>query len=165
MRNGKLKAQLKAELVSELCNRTDQYDDPDKIFKTMASMNVGKVKFNTIERAIELAQLLRQEVASSRLPDHECIEDEHGGSSTTLGIRFDDKDASVTACMVGGPAFSSILVHPTDVLVAIEGQEVKGPEIADLLIGNDIPGSVVELTLKRASVWPCLFCFMVLIDV
>jgi len=39
--------------------------------------------------------------------------------------------------------------------VAIVGQEVNGPQILDLLIGNDDPGSVVELTLEKASVGPC----------
>jgi hypothetical protein len=49
--------------------------------------------------------------------------------------------------------------------VAIVGQEVNGPQILDLLIGNDEPGSAVELTLKTASVGPCCFCFMMLIHV
>jgi hypothetical protein len=132
-----------------------------------------------LERAIELAQLLHKEVASSSHPDHKCIEvggkrtwldptecifgsacPPLRGNNTTLGISFDEKNASVTACMVGGPAFLSRRVNPNDVFVAIDGQEVKGPEITGLLIGNDKPGSVVELTLKRASVGPCLFCFM-----
>jgi len=70
--------------------------------------------------------------------------------------------ASVIACIEGGPAFNSKQLHTNDVIIAIDGQEVKGPEILDLLIGNDKPGSVVELTLKRASVGLLYFAFSVL---
>jgi C-terminal processing protease CtpA/Prc len=129
----------------------------------------GKAKCEAVEpdsldRAIELIKLLHEEVSRSSFTDPKSIATTASGG-TTLGISFNDKNASVTACMVGGPAFNSNQVHPNDVIIAIDGQEVTGPEILGLLIGNDKPGSVVELTLKRASVWPCLFCFMMLIDV
>ncbi len=118
---------------------------------------------DSMNRAIELIKLLHEEVSSRSFIDHKSIATASGG--TTLGISFNEKNASVTACMVGGPAFNSEKVHPNDVIIAIDGQEVTGPEILHLLIGNDKPGSVVELTLKRASVGPCLFCFLMIIDV
>ena len=120
---------------------------------------------DSIDRAIELIKLLHEEVSRSSFTDPKSIATTASGG-TTLGISFNDKNASVTACMVGGPAFNSNQVHPNDVIIAIDGQEVTGPEILGLLIGNDKPGSFVELTLKRASsVGPCLFCFMILVDV
>ena len=146
---------------------------------TMWEMSGERKPIEEMERAIELCKLLHKKVASSSFPDHKCIEQNKvgnwldptestfgsacpplRGNITTLGISFDEKNASVTACMVGGPAFLSKRIHPNDIFVAIDGHEVQGPEIAGLLIGNDKPGSVVELTLKRASVGPCLLCFM-----
>jgi hypothetical protein len=137
----------------------------EKLKNGMQSINIAEVKCKTIEadsleRAIELANSLLAEWPSSSVTDHKSISNASGG--TTVGISFNDKDASVTACMVGGPAFNSKQVHQNDVIIAIDGQEVKGPEILDLLIGNDKPGSVVELTLKRASVGSCTFAFSVL---
>ena len=110
-----------------------------------------------MERAIELANFVLAEWSSSSFTDHKNISNASGG--TTVGISFNDKNASVTACMVGGPAFNSKQVRQNDVIIAIDGQEVKGPEILDLLIGNDKPGSVVELTLKRPSVRPFHLAF------
>ena len=123
-----------------------------------------------LERAIEFGELitfLDDEVFSSRFTGRRSIAAASGASGcTTLGISFNAKNASVTTCMIGGPAFNSKQVHKNDVIIAIDGQEVTGPEILGLLIGNDKPGSFVELTLKRASsVGPCLFCFMILVDV
>jgi predicted nucleic acid-binding Zn-ribbon protein len=113
-----------------------------------------------IQRAIKLTKVLHDELFRSSFTVHECISTASVG--TTVGISFNDKDASVTACMVGGPAFNSKQVHQNDVIIAIDGEEVKGPEILGLLIGNDKPGSVVELTLKRASVGLFYFAFSVL---
>jgi C-terminal processing protease CtpA/Prc len=130
----------------------------------MKSIHVGKVKCKTIkvdsrelQRAIELTKCLHEEVSRSSLTDYKSISTASGG--TTVGINFDDKNASVIDCKVGGPAFNSKMVNPKDVLVAIDGQRVKGPEISGLLIGNDQPGSVVELTLKRPSVGPFHLAF------
>ena len=117
---------------------------------------------DSLVRAIELVTFLHEEVFS-RFTGHRSIATASGGS--TLGFSFNAKNASVTACMVGGPAFNSKQVHENDVIIAIDGQEVKGPEIADLLIGNDTPGSVVELTLKRTSVGACFIFLIILVDV
>ena len=116
------------------------------------------IEADSLQRAIELANFLHDELSSSSFTDHKSISNASGG--TTVGISFDERNSSVTACMVGGPAFNSKQVHPNDVIVAIDGQEVKGPEILDLLIGNDKPGSVVELTLKRASVGSFALLFL-----
>ena len=125
----------------------------------MTSTYVGKVKCKTVEvdslelqRAIELTKCLHEEVSRSSFTDYKSISTASGG--TTVGINFDDKNASVIDCKVGGPAFNSKRVNPKDVIVAVDGQSVKGPEISGLLIGNDKPGSVVKLTLKRPSVGP-----------
>ena len=120
---------------------------------------------DSLVRAIELITFLHEEVFSSRFTGHRSIAAGLGSGCTTLGLGFNAKNASVTACMVGGPAFNSKQVHENDVIIAIDNQEVKGPEIADLLIGDDTPGSVVELTLKRASVGACFIFFIMLVDV
>ncbi len=128
--------------------------------RIMVNDQLQNIEADSLERAIELANFLHDELASSNFTDHKSISNASGG--TTLGISFDERNASVTACMVGGPAFNSKQVHQNDVIIAIDGQEVKGPEILDLLIGNDKAGSVVELTLKRASVGLFYFAFSVL---
>ena len=126
----------------------------------LIARHCATIELDSLERAIELITFLHDEVFSSRFTGRRSIAAASGASGcTTLGISFNAKNASVTTCMIGGPAFNSKQVHKNDVIIAIDGQEVKGPEITDLLIGNDTPGSVVELTLKRASVGSLLHLF------
>ena len=100
-----------------------------------------------LQRAIELIGLTKSEVAKEHLSDHTVINT--GGPGTTVGLSYDDRTATISAVMVGGPAFNSKKIHKGDTMLAIDGHEVKGADILNLLKGVDTPGSVVTLILQR----------------
>ena len=111
-----------------------------------------KEKIFGLQRAIELATMTMEEVAKEHLADHACVTSATHSSKTTVGLSVDIKNATVSGVLVGGPAFNSKQVHKDDVIMAVDGQEVQGNQILDMLKGVDEPGSVVTLTLKRTSV-------------
>ena len=103
-------------------------------------------------RAFELTTLVQQEVANDVLVVHASVSFGSFESVTSVGISFVEGDASVSNVMVGGPAFNSRRVHKGDVIVGVDGKTTIGSDLKSLLIGVDTPGSVVELTLRKASV-------------
>ena len=54
--------------------------------------------------------------------------------------------------VVGGPAFNCQQLDRGDELLLVDGQVVTDANRNTLLIGKDIPGSAVTLTIKKASV-------------
>ena len=106
-----------------------------------------------LQRAKELVNMTIENVAKEHLTNHtSVISAATQGTNTTVGLSFDDMTAKVTGVMVGGPAFNSKKINKDDVIVKIDGQQVQGNQVLDLLRGSDQPGSVVEITLKRTSV-------------
>jgi C-terminal processing protease CtpA/Prc len=106
-----------------------------------------------LQRAKELVNMTIENVAKEHLTNHtSVISGATQGTNTTVGLSFDDMTAKVTGVMVGGPAFNSKKINKDDVIVKIDGQQVQGNQVLDLLRGSDQPGSVVEITLKRTSV-------------
>ena len=53
--------------------------------------------------------------------------------------------------VVGGPAYNSQQLSKGDVLLAVDDVDVDGDNMHDLLIGNDVPGSTVKLTVSSAG--------------
>jgi C-terminal processing protease CtpA/Prc len=106
-----------------------------------------------LKRVVELTNMTIENVAKEHLTNHtSVISGATQGTNTTVGLSFDDMTAKVTGVMVGGPAFNSKKINKDDVIVKIDGQQVQGNQVLDLLRGSDQPGSVVEITLKRTSV-------------
>jgi len=66
----------------------------------------AKVESTTLQRAIELINLTKEELAKEHLADHAIINkgEMHG---TTVGVSYEDHTGTVSAVMVGGPAFNS----------------------------------------------------------
>ena len=58
---------------------------------------------------------------------------DHSSNMTTVGLSFDEKTCSVTGVMVCGPAFNSKKVQKGDIIVAVDGINVSGNQIFDLL--------------------------------
>lgn len=115
---------------------------------------------DTLQRAIHLCQQTKEYVNSDLLVGHATIsKQDHSSNMTTVGLSFDEKTCSVTGVMVCGPAFNSKKVQKGDIIVAVDGINVSGNQIFDLLKGSDTPGSVVEVTLKKNWVrihhFPC----------
>ena len=53
--------------------------------------------------------------------------------------------------VVGGPAHSSKKIEHGDIVLEVDGRAATNDNIFELLIGNDIPGSVVEITLSKGG--------------
>ncbi len=53
--------------------------------------------------------------------------------------------------VVGGPAHNSRQMEHGDFVLEVDGVEAKNGNIIELLIGNDIPGSVVKIKLAKGG--------------
>jgi hypothetical protein len=53
--------------------------------------------------------------------------------------------------VVGGPAHNSKQFEHGDVVLEVDGHEANNGNIFELLIGNDTPGSVVEVRLAKGD--------------
>ena len=64
---------------------------------------------------------------------------------------------AVDKLFAGGPAFCSQKVSHGDVVLKVDGEDVSRDNVIDAIIGNDEPGSIVNITLKKpgftVSVW------------
>lgn len=55
----------------------------------------------------------------------------------------------VESVMMGGPAFSSRNIFKGDCIVKVNGEFVQGNDLLEKIVGEDVPGTLVTLTLKR----------------
>lgn len=53
--------------------------------------------------------------------------------------------------VMGGPAHSSKQLEHGDVILKVDGQTATEENIFELLIGSDIPGSIVEITIAKGG--------------
>jgi hypothetical protein len=105
-----------------------------------------------LTRAIELTNRTKDELSRDLLASPESVTKLSGTTTrTSVGISYEEKTGVVTQVLVGGPAFNSRKVAKGDTIVGIDGHSVDGKSIFDRLIGSDKPGSVVVLSLKKAS--------------
>ena len=144
-------------LKSRLDEANDQYYSLQQELKDQEESNGQSAPARALnlnlQRAKELVNMTIENVAKEHLTNHtSVISGATQGTNTTVGLSFDDMTAKVTGVMVGGPAFNSKKINKDDVIVKIDGQQVQGNQVLDLLRGSDQPGSVVEITLKRTSV-------------
>ena len=58
----------------------------------------------------------------------------------------------IESMVVGGPAFNSQKLDRGDELTRVDGERVTEGNRHKLLVGNDVPGAVVTLTVKKQSV-------------
>lgn len=65
-----------------------------------------------------------------------------------VGIMF-GTNGIVENVMIGGPAFASRNILKGDCIVKVNGEFVQGSDLLGKIIGDDIPGTLVTLTLKR----------------
>jgi len=62
------------------------------------------------------------------------------------------KGSHIESMVVGGPAFNSQQLDRGDELILVDGQTVTEGNRNLLLIGGDVPGSQVTLTVRKPSV-------------
>ena len=82
-----------------------------------------------------------------------------GMSQSTLGIMFDEKKGNsdnhihgyIENVMIGGPAYTSRNIFKGDIIVKVDGEFVheQVQDLKTLIVGDDIPGTSVTLTIKR----------------
>jgi C-terminal processing protease CtpA/Prc len=65
-----------------------------------------------------------------------------------VGIMFSGT-GQVESVMIGSPAYLSGKVQKGDFIVEVDGKSVSGSTVLSAIIGEDIPGSYLTLTLKR----------------
>jgi len=68
-------------------------------------------------------------------------------TKSTVGIMLND--CVVDNLVVGGPAFNSRQIQPGDSILKIDGKAVSPDNILTHLVGPDIPGSTVILTVSK----------------
>ena len=71
-------------------------------------------------------------------------------SREQVGVMF--RGNIIESMVVGGPAFNCQQLDRGDELLLVDGEVVTDANRNTLLIGKDIPGSAVTLTVKKASV-------------
>jgi len=53
--------------------------------------------------------------------------------------------------LLGGPAWDSGLIVKGDKILAVDGEPVTGKNVTSLLVGEDVPGSIVKIDLQRGQ--------------
>jgi S1-C subfamily serine protease len=69
---------------------------------------------------------------------------------------------TVDSTVVGGPAYNSQQIARDDVILKVDNRPVKNENVLDILSGNDVPGSPVEICLAKGGidVHPSPFMFL-----
>ena len=111
-------------------------------------------------RARNLSTTLQKRVRDDVL----AVQNQHrssseGMSQSTLGIMFDEKKSNsdnhihgyIENVMIGGPAYTSRNIFKGDIIVKVDGEFVheQVQDLKTLIVGDDIPGTSVTLTIKR----------------
>ena len=61
------------------------------------------------------------------------------------------RGTTIDNTVVGGPAYNSKQLGHGDVILEVDGQVAKNENIFELLIGSDIPGSIVDVKLAKGN--------------
>jgi S1-C subfamily serine protease len=57
----------------------------------------------------------------------------------------------IDSTVAGGPAFNSMKISRGDVILSVDGVTAMNENILQLLVGNDVPGSPVELCVAKGT--------------
>ena len=58
---------------------------------------------------------------------------------------------TVDNLVVGGPAYNSRQLHRGDVIVKVNGNAITQANIHDIMVGDDMPGAPVVVTVARGG--------------
>ena len=61
-------------------------------------------------------------------------------------------DLTVHNMVVGGPAYMSGQIEIGDTIVKVDGKEMSLDDYEEALVGCDVPGSKVQLTVRKKQV-------------
>ncbi len=62
--------------------------------------------------------------------------------------------------VIGGPAHSSKAIEQGDVILKIDGAHVTSDNIKGMLVGSDVPGSSVTVTVAKGGFKVNIYVFM-----
>lgn len=62
------------------------------------------------------------------------------------------RGTTIDHVVAGGPAYNTKQMQPADEILAVAGQLATSENIHDLLIGNDVPGSTVEVLISKGGI-------------
>ena len=85
-------------------------------------------------------------------PHFPVVEPKMLKSTSTIGLNLNPEN-KVSRVLIGGPAFNSEKIQEGDVLLAIDGEVLKGhkKDAASLILGNDSVGSSCVLTIQKVK--------------
>jgi DNA repair exonuclease SbcCD ATPase subunit len=97
---------------------------------------------------------LLQKVETEVLREFLAVDNSEQSSSgfktkTTVGVMF--ANGVIDNMVVGGPAYNSRQLDKGDVVVDIDGKMVTSDNLSQLLVGSDIAGTPVTITVKKGS--------------
>ena len=72
-----------------------------------------------------------------------------GAPVTTLGLELDG--LTIDELVIGGPAYASAELECGDVITRVDGEEATADTVRPALVGCDVLGSVVTLTVVAAA--------------
>ena len=58
---------------------------------------------------------------------------------------------TIELTVVGGPAYNSKELEPGDTILKVDGQTATEANVKELLIGDDKPGSAVDIFLEKKN--------------
>jgi C-terminal processing protease CtpA/Prc len=69
------------------------------------------------------------------------------------------RNTTIDHVVAGGPAYNTKEMQPGDEILAVGGKMTTSENIHDLLIGNDIPGSMVDVLIAKGGIEVHSSCF------
>jgi hypothetical protein len=104
-----------------------------------------------LKRCLQLSEMLCERVRDKVLEvETKVISEASSKSRCTVGIMFDEL-GEVKNVMIGGPAYLSKNVFRGDLIVEVNGKLIEGSRLSLAIIGDDMPGSFLSLTLRRGK--------------
>ena len=100
--------------------------------------------------ALDLFRDLRRELSETIFPRCQHVSEVRQPTvqnRTSVGLTL--KGATILGLVVGGPSFFCGQLSVGDNIVQVDGNTVTSDNLHELLVGNDIPGSFVTITVKR----------------
>lgn len=97
----------------------------------------------------EICGKLRASWDVSVFADEKRERDSAFRTRSTVGMMLADR--VIDNMVVGGPAFNSQVLAKGDTIVKVDGFEVDADNHLEMIIGSDVPGSVVKLTVAKAG--------------
>lgn len=98
-----------------------------------------------------LAQVdcLAESLGDQLLAVPKAVTSSNFAAASTVGLMF--VGLTIEDMVVGGPAFNSQELERGDTLLAVDGQVVSEATIAEAILGSDVPGTAVRLTVARGA--------------